>query len=88
MYIVVWTIIVGFIVGLIARALVPGRDEAGFLVTTGLGIAGALLGSVMGRAFGMYGAKDPTSLVMSVVGAVVVLLAYRRFFASTRPAAR
>lgn len=88
MYIVVWTIIIGFIVGLIARALVPGRDEAGFLVTTGLGIAGALLGSVIGRAFGMYGPRDPTSLVMSVVGAIVVLLAYRRFFASTRPAAR
>jgi uncharacterized membrane protein YeaQ/YmgE (transglycosylase-associated protein family) len=88
MYIVVWTIIVGFIVGLVARALVPGRDDAGFLVTTGLGIAGALIGSVIGRAFGMYGSKDPASLVMSVIGAVVVLLAYRRFFASTRPAAR
>ena len=88
MYIIVWTIIIGFVVGLIARALVPGRDEAGFLVTSGLGIAGALLGSVIGRAFGMYGSKDPTSLVMSVIGAVIVLLAYRRFFASTRPAAR
>ena len=88
MYIIVWTIIVGFVVGLLARALVPGRDEAGFLVTTGLGMAGALLGSVMGRAVGMYGPKDPASLVMSVVGAILVLLAYRRFFASTRPAAR
>jgi uncharacterized membrane protein YeaQ/YmgE (transglycosylase-associated protein family) len=88
MYIIVWTIIIGFIAGLIARALVPGRDEAGVFVTAGLGMAGALLGSVVGRAFGMYGPRDPTSLVMSVVGATVVLLAYRRFFASTRPAAR
>jgi uncharacterized membrane protein YeaQ/YmgE (transglycosylase-associated protein family) len=88
MSIFIWTIIVGFVVGLIARALVPGKDEAGFLVTTGLGISGALIGSVLGRVVGMYGPQEPASLIMSVLGAVVVLLSYRRFFASTRPAAR
>ena len=88
MSIFIWTIIVGFVVGLIARALVPGKDEAGFLVTTGLGISGALIGSVLGRILGMYGPQEPASLVMSVLGAVIVLLAYRRFFASTRPAAQ
>lgn len=79
---IVWTVIVGFCVGLLARAIVPGKDAAGFLVTTGLGISGAILGSVVGRLFGLYGPSDPTSLVMSIVGAVVVLLVYRKFFAS------
>lgn len=88
MSIFIWTIIVGFVVGLIARALVPGKDEAGFLVTTALGVSGALLGSVIGRVLGIYGPQEPVSLVMSVLGAVAVLLAYRRFFASTRPATR
>jgi uncharacterized membrane protein YeaQ/YmgE (transglycosylase-associated protein family) len=88
MAIFIWTIIIGFVVGLIARALVPGKDAAGFLVTTGLGVFGALIGSVIGRLFGMYGPQEPASLVMSVVGAVLVLLTYRRFFASTRPAVR
>jgi len=88
MSIFIWTVIVGFIVGLIARALVPGKDEAGFLVTTGLGVSGALIGSVIGRLLGMYGPQEPASLVMSVVGAILVLITYRRFFASTRPATR
>jgi len=85
---IVWAVVVGFCVGLLARALVPGRDEAGFLVTTGLGISGAILGSIVGRVLGLYGPQDAVGLVMSVVGAVLVLLAYRRFFASTRPIAR
>lgn len=83
MLIVVWTIIIGLIVGLIARAILPGRDEAGVLVTTGLGISGALFGSVLGRALGMYGPRDPVSLVMSILGAVVVLMVYRHYFAGT-----
>ena len=52
---ILWTIIIGFVVGLIARAVIPGRDPAGFIITTILGIAGALIGSVMGRVLGFYG---------------------------------
>jgi uncharacterized membrane protein YeaQ/YmgE (transglycosylase-associated protein family) len=85
---IVWTVIVGFCVGLLARALVPGRDAAGFLVTTGLGISGAILGSLFGRLLGMYGPSDPASLVMSIVGAVIVLLVYRKFFSPTSAATR
>lgn len=83
MLIIVWTIIIGVIVGLVARAILPGKDEAGVLVTTGLGISGALFGSVLGRALGMYGPREPVSLVMSILGAVVVLMVYRHYFAST-----
>lgn len=88
MYITVWTIVIGFFVGLIARALSRQRQEGGFILTTALGISGSLIGSIIGRALGMYGPQDPISLVMSVVGAAISLLAYNRYFASTRPAAR
>jgi uncharacterized membrane protein YeaQ/YmgE (transglycosylase-associated protein family) len=88
MFIVIWTIIIGFVVGLIARAVMPGRDEAGVLVTTGLGMSGALLGSVLGRALGMYGPGEAVGLLMSTIGSVIVLLVYRNYFAGTRTIAR
>jgi uncharacterized membrane protein YeaQ/YmgE (transglycosylase-associated protein family) len=74
---IIWTIIIGFVIGLIARALMPGRDPAGFIITTVLGIAGALVGSLMGRVFGFYGEGEPAGLIMSVIGAVLLLVGYR-----------
>jgi uncharacterized membrane protein YeaQ/YmgE (transglycosylase-associated protein family) len=86
MFIVVWAIIIGFVVGLVARAALSGRDEAGVLVTTGLGISGALFGSVLGQALGMYRPREPVSLIMATLGAVVVLFVYRHYFAGTTTA--
>lgn len=74
---ILWTIIIGFVIGLIARALMPGRDPAGFIITTVLGIAGALLGSLIGRVLGFYGEGDPAGLILSVVGAILLLVGYR-----------
>jgi len=74
---ILWTIIIGFVIGLIARALMPGRDPAGFIITTVLGIAGALLGSLIGRVLGFYGEGEPAGLILSVVGAVLLLVGYR-----------
>ncbi len=74
---IIWTIIIGFVIGLIARALMPGRDPAGFIITTVLGIAGALLGSLIGRVLGFYGEGEPAGLILSVVGAVLLLVGYR-----------
>ena len=74
---IIWTIIIGFVVGLIARAVIPGRDPAGFIITTILGIAGALIGSVMGRVLGFYGEGEAAGLIMSVIGAVLLLVGYR-----------
>jgi uncharacterized membrane protein YeaQ/YmgE (transglycosylase-associated protein family) len=88
MYTVTWTLLVGIVVGLLTRALVPGRDEAGILATVGLGISGAIFGSIMGRALGMYGPQDPTSLIMATIGAVTALLVYRRYFTSAKPITR
>jgi uncharacterized membrane protein YeaQ/YmgE (transglycosylase-associated protein family) len=74
---ILWTIIIGFVIGLVARALMPGRDPAGFIITTVLGIAGALVGSLVGRVLGFYGEGEPAGLIMSVIGAVLLLVGYR-----------
>jgi uncharacterized membrane protein YeaQ/YmgE (transglycosylase-associated protein family) len=74
---ILWTIIIGFVIGLIARALMPGRDPAGFIITTVLGIAGALLGSLIGRVLGFYGEGEPAGLILSVLGAILLLVGYR-----------
>ena len=71
------TIIVGLIVGLIAKFLMPGRDPGGFIVTTLIGIAGAFLGTFVGRALGLYQPGEAAGWIMSVVGAILLLLIYR-----------
>ena len=70
-------IVFGLIVGVVAKLLMPGRDPGGFIVTILLGIAGALVGGFPGRALGLYRANEPAGFVMSVIGAVVLLLLYR-----------
>ena len=69
--------VVGLIVGAIAKLLMPGRDPGGFIVTILIGIAGALLGGFLGRALGLYGPEDAAGFVMSLIGAIVLLLLYR-----------
>lgn len=77
MFGVIGWIIFGLIVGVIAKLLMPGRDPGGFIVTMLLGIAGALVGGFLGRAAGWYGPNDPAGFLMSLFGAVVLLLLYR-----------
>jgi uncharacterized membrane protein YeaQ/YmgE (transglycosylase-associated protein family) len=72
-----WTIIIGFIAGLIAKFLMPGRDPAGFIITTLLGIAGALVATWLGQAIGWYRAGEGAGLIGAVVGAIIVLVIYR-----------
>jgi uncharacterized membrane protein YeaQ/YmgE (transglycosylase-associated protein family) len=70
-------IIFGLVVGAIAKLLMPGRDPGGFIVTILLGIVGAVVGGFLGRAMGWYGPDDPVGFVMALVGAIVLLVAYR-----------
>lgn len=74
---IIWTILVGFAVGLIARAVLPGRDDLTIVWTSALGISGALVGAVIGRAVGLYQQSEPAGVLVSVIGAVVVLSIYR-----------
>ena len=78
-------ILFGLVVGVVAKFLTPGRDPGGFILTTLLGVAGALLGGYIGRALGFYGPNQAAGFLMSVLGAIVLLLIYR---AVSRPRMR
>lgn len=67
----------GLVVGIVARFLVPGRDPGGWVISIVLGIAGAYLGGFLGRAFGFYGNGQAAGFLMSVLGAVLLLVGYR-----------
>ena len=72
-------IVFGLIVGVLAKLLMPGHDPGGIVLTAVLGIAGALLAGFLGRALGWYGSGEAAGYLMSIVGAVVILFAYRQF---------
>ena len=69
-------IIVGFIVGLLARALKPGNDSLGFLMTTVLGIVGSAVANFLGYMLGLYGPGDAAGWIASIIGAIIVLYLY------------
>ena len=71
------TLIIGLVVGLIAKALMPGRDPGGIIITTLLGVAGAFVAHFVGRALGWYADGEPAGFIASVVGAVLLLALYR-----------
>jgi uncharacterized membrane protein YeaQ/YmgE (transglycosylase-associated protein family) len=77
-------ILFGFVVGLIARAVMPGRDPMGLIGTTVLGILGALVAGWAGQAIGLYGSEDGAGFVAATLGAVVVLAVYNAIFRSRR----
>ncbi len=82
------TIVIGLVVGLLARFLMPGRDPMGFVLTALLGIVGAWLGSWLGQSMGMYAQGEPAGMLMSVLGAMVVLFIYRMIAGRNRPVLR
>ena len=72
---IIWTIIIGFIAGVIAKLVMPGSNEpSGFILTTILGIVGAFVASWLGQALGWYGPGEGAGLIGAVVGAIIVLL--------------
>jgi uncharacterized membrane protein YeaQ/YmgE (transglycosylase-associated protein family) len=78
---ILWSLIVGLIVGAIAKLLMPGKDPGGIFITALLGIAGSLLASFLGRAMGLYHEGDVgPGIIASIVGAMVLLGLYRLLF--------
>ena len=73
---IIGTIVIGFIAGLIARAIHPGEDKLGFWMTVLLGIAGSFLAGILGRALNLYHEGEPVGFIASVIGAVLVLFVY------------
>jgi len=76
-------IVFGLVVGVIAKLLMPGRDPGGFIITALLGIAGAVVGGMIGRMAGFYGPGEAAGYLMSILGAIILLLLYRKML---RPA--
>ena len=72
----VWTIIVGFIVGVVAKLVHPGRENMGFIMTTLLGIGGSLVAGYVGQAIGWYQAGQGAGFIGSLMGALVLLFIY------------
>ena len=73
---IIWTVFIGLVAGLLARALKPGDDKLSLLWTIVLGIAGALLAWFIGGAVGWYAPGEPAGFIASVVGAIVLLVLY------------
>ncbi len=78
MFGIVGWIVFGLIVGVIAKLMMPGRDPGGLIITMLLGVAGAVVGGFLGRAMGLYGPQDAAGIFMSILGAVLLLFAYRK----------
>ena len=74
---ILWTIIVGLVVGALAKLIMPGRDGGSILMTILLGIGGSLLAGFLGRAMGLYQEGQGAGIVASIVGAILLLLIYR-----------
>jgi uncharacterized membrane protein YeaQ/YmgE (transglycosylase-associated protein family) len=76
---IIWTILIGFIVGIVAKFLMPGRDPAGFFITALIGIAGSIIATYLGRFMGFYQVGESAGFVAAVVGAIILLFLYRMF---------
>ena len=78
----IWTIIVGFVVGVVAKFIHPGRENMGFVITTLLGIAGAFVATYLGQPIGWYQAGQGAGFIGATVGAILILWIYGRFAGS------
>ena len=74
---ILWMLVIGLIVGALAKFIMPGKDPGGVLITMLIGIAGSLLAGFLGRSLGWYSAGEPAGFIASVIGAVLLLGIYR-----------
>jgi uncharacterized membrane protein YeaQ/YmgE (transglycosylase-associated protein family) len=75
--VLLWIILIGFLVGIVAKFLMPGDDPGGFVVTAGIGIAGSIVATYLGHYFGFYRPGEGAGFVGAVVGSILLLAAYR-----------
>jgi uncharacterized membrane protein YeaQ/YmgE (transglycosylase-associated protein family) len=74
---IIWTILIGFVVGLLAKFVMPGRDPGGFFVTAAIGIIGSLIATYGGKALGIYSGEETAGFIGAFVGAIILLILYR-----------
>ena len=77
---IIWVLVIGLVVGAIAKLLMPGKDPGGCIITILLGVAGAFVASYLGQALGWYQPGQPAGFIGSVIGAMILLLLYRFLF--------
>lgn len=73
----IWTLLVGLVVGALAKLLMPGKDPGGVIVTMVIGVVGSMIAYFIGRGLGWYTEGEPTGFIASVLGAVILLVVYR-----------
>jgi len=73
---IIWTILIGFVVGLIAKFLTPGRDPSGFFITAAIGIAGSIVATYAGQAMGWYQPGQTAGFIGALVGSIILLVIY------------
>ena len=74
---ILWMIVIGFVIGVIAKMLTPGRDPAGFIITILLGIGGSFVATYIGQHFGWYREGQPAGFIGAILGAILLLIIYR-----------
>lgn len=76
---IIWTLIIGLVIGAVAKLIMPGKDPGGIIITMLLGVAGSFIATYIGQAVGWYPAGSSAGFIMSVVGALILLFVYRLF---------
>jgi len=74
---IIWTIIIGLIVGIVAKFLMPGRDPGGFVITAVIGIVGSVIATFLGQALGFYRPGESAGFIAAVIGSIILLFLYR-----------
>ncbi|HSJ04629.1 MAG TPA: GlsB/YeaQ/YmgE family stress response membrane protein [Verrucomicrobium sp.] len=82
----IWMLLIGLVVGALAKFLMPGKDPGGIFVTMIIGIVGAFIAGFLGRTLGWYNEGEPAGFIASVVGAIILLVVYRMITGSRRVA--
>lgn len=81
---IVWAIVLGFVVGVVAKLIHPGRESMGFIITVLLGIAGSFLAGIVGQTFGWYRAGEGAGFIASVIMAILLLVVYGKLRGGSR----
>ena len=76
MFHLIWVLVIGLVVGALAKLIMPGKEPGGIFITMLIGIAGAFLGTFLGRAIGHYGPDESAGFIMSLIGALILLAIY------------
>jgi len=74
---IIWTLLIGLVVGALAKLIMPGRDPGGVIITIVIGVVGSMIAHFIGTAAGWYAPNEPAGLIASIVGAIILLAGYR-----------